>query len=103
MEFQVGDKVLLKVSPWKGLVRLWKRGNFSRRYIGPFETVAYKLKVPKELSTIHDMFHVSNLKKCLTNDSLVLSLEYIQINGRLHFVEEPIEILDQEIKRLRRS
>ncbi|KAI3669469.1 hypothetical protein L6452_40705 [Arctium lappa] len=109
LEFQVGDKVLLKVSPWKELVRFGKRGKLSPRYIGPFEIVervgpvAYKLKLPQELSVIHDTFHVSNLKKCLTDESLVLPLEDVQINDRLNFVEEPIEILDREVKRLRHS
>ncbi|KAI3691369.1 hypothetical protein L2E82_49718 [Cichorium intybus] len=71
LEFQVGDKVLLKVSPWKGLVRFGKKGKLSPRYVGPFEImerigpVAYKLQLPQELSAIHDTFHVSNLKKCL--------------------------------------
>ena len=100
MEFQVSDRVLLKVSPWKGLVRFGKRGKLSPRYIGSFEIleriapVAYKLKLPQELSAIHDTFHVSNLKKCLSDESLVLPLEEVQVTERLHFVEEPIEILD---------
>ncbi|KAI3715141.1 hypothetical protein L6452_22111 [Arctium lappa] len=109
LEFQVGDKVLLKVSPWKGIIRFGKRGKLSPRYIGPFEIlerigpVAYKLKLPQELSAIHDTFHVSNLKKCLTDESLVLPLEDIQINDQLNFMERPIEIVDREVKRLRRS
>ena len=99
LEFQVGDRVLLKVSPWKGLVRFGKRGKLSPRYIGPFEIVerigpvAYKLKLPSELSEIHDTFHVSNLKKCLVDE--------IQVDKQLCFTEEPIEILDKEIKRLK--
>ncbi|KAI3667562.1 hypothetical protein L6452_42628 [Arctium lappa] len=109
LEFQSGDKVLLKVSPWKGLVRFGKRGKLSPRYIGPFEIlerigpIAYKLKLPQELSAIHDTFHVSNLKKCLSDESLVISPEEVQIDERLRFVEKPIEILDHEVKRLRRS
>ncbi|KAI3505892.1 hypothetical protein L1887_28214 [Cichorium endivia] len=81
LEFQVGDKVLLKVSPWKGLVRFGKKGKLSPRYVGPFEImerigpVAYKLQLPQELSAIHDTFHVSNLKKCLADESLIVPLE----------------------------
>ncbi|KAJ9566156.1 hypothetical protein OSB04_002122 [Centaurea solstitialis] len=72
LEFQVGDRVLLKVSPWKGLLRFGKKGKLSPRFVGPFEIlerigpVAYRLDLPPELSTIHDTFHVSNLKKCLS-------------------------------------
>nr|GFD54441.1 putative reverse transcriptase domain-containing protein [Tanacetum cinerariifolium] len=71
LEFEVGDRVLLKVSLWKGVVRFGKKGKLAPRYVGPFEIVrrvgqvAYRLKLPQELSCIHDMFHVSNLKKCL--------------------------------------
>ncbi|GJT17486.1 reverse transcriptase domain-containing protein [Tanacetum coccineum] len=71
LEFQVGDRVLLKVSPWKGVVRFGKKGKLAPRYVGPFEIVervgpvAYRLKLPQELSCVHDTFHVSNLKKCL--------------------------------------
>jgi hypothetical protein len=109
LEFQVGDKVLLKVSPWKGLIRFGKKGKLSPRYIGPFVIlerigpVAYKLNLPQELSAIHDTFHVSNLKKCLAEESLVLPLEEVRVNEQLHVTEEPVEVLDREIKRLRRS
>ena len=109
LEFQVGDKVLLKVSPWKGLVRFGKKGKLSPRYVGPFEIlerigpVAYKLQLPQELSAIHDTFHVSNLKKCLADETLIVPLEEIKINDKLSFVEEPIEILDREVKQLKRS
>ncbi|KAI3758645.1 hypothetical protein L6452_06213 [Arctium lappa] len=108
LEFQVGDKVLLKVSPWKGIIRFGKQGKLSPRYIGPFEvlerigSVAYKLKLPQELSAIHDTFHVSNLKKCMTDESLVVSPEEVKVDERLCFREEPIEILDRDVKQLRR-
>ncbi|KAI3729831.1 hypothetical protein L6452_18502 [Arctium lappa] len=107
LEFQVGDKVLLKVSPWKGIIRFVKRGKLSPRFIGPFEvtkrigSVAYKLKLPQELSAIHDTFHVSNLKKCVTNESLIVSPEEIKVDERMCFKEEPIEILDRDVKRLK--
>ncbi|KAJ9557239.1 hypothetical protein OSB04_011853 [Centaurea solstitialis] len=109
LEFQVGDKVLLKVSPWKGLIRFGKKGKLSPRFVGPFEVVerigpvAYRLNLPIELSSIHDTFHVSNLKKCLSEETVILPLDEIQIDEKLRASEEPIEILDQETKQLRRS
>ncbi|GJZ63605.1 hypothetical protein Tco_0620026 [Tanacetum coccineum] len=102
MEFQVGDKVMLKVSPWKGVVRFGKRGKLNPRYVGPFKvlkkvgTVAYKLELPQELSRVHNTFHVSNLKKCYSDDPLVVPLEGLQVDDKLHFVEEPVEIMDRE-------
>ncbi|KAD5802875.1 hypothetical protein E3N88_14235 [Mikania micrantha] len=107
--FQVGDRVMLKVSPWKGVVRFGKRGKLNPRYLGPFEIhakvgpVAYQLKLPSELSGVHDTFHVSNLKKCLSDETLVIPLEEIQVDDQLHFIEEPVEIMDREVKRLKQS
>ncbi|KAJ9545211.1 hypothetical protein OSB04_024918 [Centaurea solstitialis] len=109
LEFQVGDRVLLKVSPWKGLLRFGMKGKLSPRFVGPFEIlekigpVAYRLDLPPELSTIHDIFHVSNLKKCLSEETVVLSPEEIQVDEQLRTTKEPIEILDRETKQLRRS
>ncbi|KAK1424204.1 hypothetical protein QVD17_19525 [Tagetes erecta] len=109
LEFEVGDKVLLKVSPWKGTIRFGKRGKLSPRYIGPFKivdrigSVAYRLELPEELSRIHDTFHVSNLKKCLANESLIIPHDEIRIDEKMHFVEEPIAVMDQQVKKLRRS
>ena len=65
--------------------------------------MAYKLRLPQELQNVHDTFHVSNLKKCLSDESLVIPLEEIQVNPNLNFVEEPVEIMDREIKKLKQS
>ncbi|GJV57991.1 putative reverse transcriptase domain-containing protein [Tanacetum coccineum] len=109
MEFQVGDRVMLKVSPWKGVVRFDKRGKLNPRYVGPFKvlekvrSVAYKLELPKELSKFHNTFHVSNLKKCYSDKSLAVPLEGLHVDDKLRFVEEPIEIMDREVKRLKQT
>ncbi|GJU41136.1 putative reverse transcriptase domain-containing protein [Tanacetum coccineum] len=109
MEFQVGDKVMLKVSPWKGVICFGKRVKLNPRYVRPFKVlkkvraVAYKLELPQELSKVHNTFHVSNLKKCYSDDPLVVPLEGLQVDDKLHFVEEPVEIMDREVKQLRRS
>ena len=109
LEFQVGDRVLLKVSPWKGVPRFGKHGKLNPRYIGPLEIlarigpVAYKLKLPEELSGVHDTFHVSNLKKCLSDESLIIPPEEVQIDKQLHFIEEPVEVSDWKVQKTRRS
>nr|GEV00236.1 putative reverse transcriptase domain-containing protein [Tanacetum cinerariifolium] len=109
MEFQVEDKVMLKVSPWKGVVRFGKRGKLNPRYVGPFKVlekigkVAYKLELPKELSRVHNTFHVSNLNKCRANEPLAIPLDGLHFDDKLYFVEEPMEIVDYEVKRLKRS
>ncbi|GJT18895.1 putative reverse transcriptase domain-containing protein [Tanacetum coccineum] len=109
MEFEVGDKVMLKVSPWKGVVRFGKRGKLNPRFVGPFKVikrvgdVAYKLELPEELSRVHNTFHVSNLKKCHADEPLAVPLDGLHFDDKLQFVEEPIEITDREVKRLKRS
>ncbi|GJU04233.1 putative reverse transcriptase domain-containing protein [Tanacetum coccineum] len=109
LEFEVGDRVMLKVSPWKGVVRFGKKGKLAPRYVGPFEIlerigpVAYRLRLSEELSGVHDTFHVSNLKKCLADASLHVPLDEIKVDKTLRFVEEPVEIMDREIKSLKRS
>ncbi|GKA54392.1 hypothetical protein Tco_0753341 [Tanacetum coccineum] len=109
LEFEVGDKVMLKVAPWKGVIRFGKRGKLNPRYIGPFQIierigpVAYRLELPQELSRVHNVFHVCNLKKCLSDNTLVIPLEEIQLDDKLNFVEEPVEIMDREVKQLKQS
>ncbi|GJZ72498.1 putative reverse transcriptase domain-containing protein [Tanacetum coccineum] len=108
LEFEVGDQVLLKVSPWKGIMRFGKKGKLAPRYVGPFEIlerigiVAYRLRLPEELCSVHDTFYVSNLKKCLADANLHVPLEEIKVDKTLHFFEEPVEIMDREIKKLKR-
>nr|GFA78076.1 putative reverse transcriptase domain-containing protein [Tanacetum cinerariifolium] len=84
LEFSVGDYVLLKVSPWKG-------------------PVAYKLDLIEALDGVHDMFHMSNIKKCLANPTLQVLLDEIQVNAKLNFIEEPVEILEREFKKLKHN
>ncbi|GKF41049.1 putative reverse transcriptase domain-containing protein, partial [Tanacetum coccineum] len=98
LEFQVGDRVL----------RFGKKGKLAPRYVGPFEIVehvgpvAYRLKLPQELSCVHDTFHVSNLKKCLAEPDVQVPLDEIEIDENLRFVEEPIEIVERDVKKLKR-
>ncbi|GJV99206.1 putative reverse transcriptase domain-containing protein [Tanacetum coccineum] len=93
----------------KGVVRFGKRGKLSPRYIGSFKILsrvgpeAYKLKLPRELQGVRNTFHVSNLKKCLSNEDLIIPLDEVRIDEKLHFIEEPIEIMDREVKQLKQS
>ncbi|GKF95849.1 hypothetical protein Tco_0288584 [Tanacetum coccineum] len=95
---------MLKVSPWKGVIRFGEEGKLAPRYVGPFEIlerigpVTYRLRLPEELSHVHDTFHVSNLKKCLADASLHVPLDEIKVDN-----EENVEVMDREVKSLKRS
>ncbi|GKF30551.1 putative reverse transcriptase domain-containing protein, partial [Tanacetum coccineum] len=108
LRFEVGDLVLLRVSHWKGVVCFGKKGKLAPRYVRPFEIleriglVAYRLRLPEELNSVHDTFHVLNLKKCLADANLHVSLDEIKVDKTHRFVAEPIEIMDREIKKLKR-
>ncbi|GJV13704.1 putative reverse transcriptase domain-containing protein [Tanacetum coccineum] len=107
------DKVVLlkekpkAVMPWKGIVHFGKKGKLAPRYVGPFEIleriglVAYRMRLPEELNSVHDTFHVSNLKRCLADANLHVPLDEIKVDKTLCFVEEPVEIMDREIKKLK--
>nr|GEV94154.1 putative reverse transcriptase domain-containing protein [Tanacetum cinerariifolium] len=100
----VGDKVMLKVSPWKGVVRFGKRGKLNPKYVGPFKVlekigkVAYKLELPEELTRVHYTFYVSNLKNCHADEPLAVPIDGLHFDDKLHFVEDPMEIVDREVK-----
>ncbi|XP_040361820.1 uncharacterized protein LOC121049220 [Rosa chinensis] len=107
LEFQVGDWVFLKLSPWKGVVRFGKRGKLSPRYMGPYEIVeriglvAYRSALPPQLSRVHDVFHVSMLRKYITDPSHVLPAQPITLTEDLTYEEEPVQILDRREQVLR--
>ncbi|GKB39516.1 hypothetical protein Tco_0884458 [Tanacetum coccineum] len=109
LKFQVGDKVMLKVSSWKGVIRFGKRGKLNPCYIGPFKiltkvgTVHYQLELLEQLSKVHSTFHVLNLKRCLSDETLVIPLDEIQINDKLYFIKEPDKIKDREVIRMKQS
>ncbi|KAL4021638.1 hypothetical protein IC575_020444 [Cucumis melo] len=107
LEFDVGDKVFLKVAPMRGVLRFEKRGKLSPRFVGPFEIlerigpVAYRLPLPPSLSTVHDVFHVSMLRKYVLDPSHVLDYEPLEIDENLSYTEQPVEVLAREVKMLR--
>ena len=107
LEFQEGDYVFLKVSPKKGVLRFGKKGKLAPRYIGPFEVikvvgkVAYQLRLPTQWSEVLDVFHVSMLRKCLSDAMLVVNLEDIEVQDGVTYEEQPVRILDTKEKVLR--
>ena len=102
LEFEVGDKVFLKLSPWKGILRFGRKGKLSPRFIGPFEIlerigpVAYRLALPPDLSRIHDVFHVSVLRKYVQDPSHILEAQSVQVKENLSYEEVPVQILDKK-------
>ena len=109
MEFIVGDPVYLKVSPMKGVKRFGMKGKLAPRYIGPFPilakcgNVAYKLELPLSLAGVHDIFHVSQLKKCLKTPVDVVLPEVVPLEADLTYPEHPVKILDQKDRVTRRK
>ena len=107
LEFQEGDYVFLKVSPKKGVFRFGKKGKLAPRYIGPFEVIkvvgkaAYQLQLPTQLSEVHDVFHVSMLRKCLSDATSVVNLEDIEVQDGVAYEEQPVGIFDTKEKVLR--
>ena len=107
IEFQVGDRVFLKVSPWKKVLRFGRKGKLSPRFIGPYEIIervgplAYRLALPLEPKKNHDVFHVSMLRRYRSDPSHVISLTEIEIRPDMTYGEEPVKILAREVKQLR--
>ena len=107
IEYEVGDKVFLKVSPWKKILRFGRKGKLRPRFIGPYEIlervgpVAYRLALPMELAKLHDVFHVSMLRRYRSDASHILPVQDIQVQEDFTFDEEPKAILDREIRQLR--
>nr|GEY41571.1 hypothetical protein [Tanacetum cinerariifolium] len=105
LKFEVGEKVLLKVSPWKGVIHFSKQGKLNPCYIGPFKilakvgTVAYRIELLEQLSPVHNTFYVSNLNKCFSDEPLAIPFDEIQIDDKLNFIKEPVKIMDREVKR----
>ncbi|GKE35372.1 hypothetical protein Tco_1454694, partial [Tanacetum coccineum] len=90
-------------------IRFGKRGKLNPRYIGPFKiiakvrTIACRLELPEKLIRVHSTFHISNLKKCLVDEPFAIPLDEIQVDDKLHFIKEPVKIIDREVKRLKQS
>ncbi|WOG95148.1 hypothetical protein DCAR_0414451 [Daucus carota subsp. sativus] len=107
VEFEIGEAVLLKVSPWKGIARFEKKGKLSPRFIGPFEIlsrigkVAYELALPPQMQHVHNVFHVSLLKKFNPDTKCIIENEPVEIEPDLSYIEQPVSILDRKDKVLR--
>ena len=106
IRYEIGAKVFLKVSPWKKVMRFWKNGKLSPRFLGPYEMtkkvglVAYHLALPPKLEKIHNVFHVSMLRRYRSDPSPIVSSETIELRPDLTYEEEPVEILAREVKEL---
>jgi hypothetical protein len=109
LQFQVGDYVHLRVSPTKGVQRFGIKGKLAPRYVGPFEIieafgpVAYRIHPPSQLAAIHDVFHISQLKKCIKVPTEILEPQAIKIEPDLSYAEQPIQILDTKERITRRK
>jgi len=109
LEFRVGDHVFLRVSPTKGITRFGKAGKLSPRYIGPYPItkrvgeVAYQLELPTEFQRVHNVFHVSQLRKYISDPSHVVEADPIQLQEYLSYEEQPVQILDRREKHLRKK
>ena len=107
IEYEVGDKVFLKVSPWRKVLRFGKKGKLSPRFIGSYEVlerirpIAFGLALPPELAKLHDVFHVSMLRKYRSDASHILQVQEVQVHADFSYDEEPKAILAQEVKQLR--
>ena len=107
MEFEEGDKAYLKISPMKGVVRFGKKGRLKPRYMDPYEIlqrvgkVAFELKLPNDLSSVHLVFHLSMLKKCIGDLESILPIEGLVVKDNLSYEEVPVQILDRQVKKLR--
>ena len=107
IRYEIGEKMFLKVLPWKKVMRFWKKGKLNPRFIGPYEVikkvgpVAYRLALPPDLEKIHNVFHVSMLRRYQLDPSHVVSTETIEMRPDLTYEEEPVEILPREVKELR--
>ncbi|KAK6117429.1 hypothetical protein DH2020_048823 [Rehmannia glutinosa] len=107
MQFEAGEKVFLKVAPTKGIARFGKKGKLRPRFIGPFEIlervgdVAYRLALPPELAAVHNVFHVSMLRKYVHDPSHIINHEVLEVNRDMTYEEKPMAILDRKIHKLR--
>ncbi|XP_021751077.1 uncharacterized protein LOC110716750 [Chenopodium quinoa] len=106
-EYKVGEKVLLKISPMKGVMRFGKKGKLSPKYIAPYEIiqkvekVAYKLNLPNELERVHNVFHVSQIRKYIPDVTHVLQPETIEMDENLTYEKRPVKILDSKVRSTR--
>jgi hypothetical protein len=107
LEFEVGDRVFLKVSPIRGVMQFGKKGKLSPRFVGPFKItqrvgrLAYRIALPQDLIGTHDIFHVSMLRKYIANLDVNVEYEPLKIHEGLTYVEEPMKIVDKKEQVLR--